>query len=91
MLSALLGDGAVVRHADGAVMRRGVVQVRKGDWKAVSFSASEPFQLYNITADIGEENDLASQFPDVVAELDAIAKAEHTPSVLFPVKDCRSS
>jgi len=48
--------------------------VRMGEWKAVSFFEGSPLQLYNLTADVGEENDISSKYPDVVAKMVAIAK-----------------
>lgn len=45
-----------------------------GEWKAVSFFEGSPLQLYNLTADVGEENDISSKYPDVVAKMVAIAK-----------------
>ena len=43
-----------------------------GDWKAVKNNpppSDGKWHLYNITADIGENNDLASQHPDVLKKL----------------------
>ncbi len=43
--------------------------IRKGDWKLIYFYKDEHFELYNITEDIGEENNLASAKPGKVEEL----------------------
>ena len=43
-----------------------------GDWKAVKNNppvSDGKWHLYNLTADIGENNDLASQHPDVLKKL----------------------
>ena len=43
-----------------------------GDWKAVKNNppiSDGKWHLYNITADIGENNDLASQHPDILKKL----------------------
>ncbi len=48
--------------------------VRKGDWKLVhQFWMEKPY-LYNLAKDIGEQNDLANERPDIVAELMAAHK-----------------
>ena len=65
--------------------------VRLGDWKAVSFFADQPLRLYNLSADIYEVHDLAGAHPDVVAQLAAIAKAQHVDSADFPVDNCTPS
>lgn len=65
--------------------------VRHGEWKAVSFFEDQPFELYNLTADIGETTDVSAQFPDVVAMMNKIAQQSHTDSILFPVQDCSAS
>jgi len=44
--------------------------LRKGDWKGVSFYAHQ-WELYNIAEDRCEQNDLAAQYPEKVAELSA--------------------
>ncbi|MCI0463525.1 MAG: sulfatase [Gemmataceae bacterium] len=42
--------------------------VRKGNWKLVK-DGSQPVQLFDLAADLGETRNLASQQPDVVQEL----------------------
>ncbi len=50
--------------------------VRKGNWKLVVAGATPP-QLFDLSKDIAEANDLAAQKPDVVKELsNALAKWE---------------
>ncbi|WP_289056181.1 arylsulfatase, partial [Carboxylicivirga marina] len=36
-------------------------------------------ELYDLSKDIGEENDLASQYPEIVKQIDEIMAKEHTP------------
>ncbi len=43
--------------------------LRIGDWKLVSNSTHDKFQLYKIQTDWKEENDLASEMPDKVEEM----------------------
>ena len=56
--------------------------VLKGDWKGVRRNVSRdpeaPIELYDLARDLGEENDLASRHPEIVREMEAIIKAEHT-------------
>ena len=43
--------------------------VRKGDWKLVYRMRTGALELYNLRTDIGEQHDLAAQYPDKVKEL----------------------
>ena len=43
--------------------------VREGDWKAVKDSRAGVWNLYNLSTDRSEENDLAATYPDVLKEL----------------------
>ena len=42
--------------------------IRDGDWKLLRFP-DRPAELYNLTEDIGEQENLAAQYPDVVRDL----------------------
>jgi arylsulfatase B len=44
--------------------------VRKGNWKLVKIG-HDPVQLFDLVTDVGEQNNLARQKPEVVQELDA--------------------
>ncbi len=59
------------------------VAVRMGDWKMISVKG-EP-RLYNLAEDIHEDNDIASEHPDIVKQMIEIANAEHTESEYFRV------
>ncbi len=41
-------------------------------------------ELYDIEADPHETRNVAADYPDVVARLDALMKSQHTPSAVFP-------
>jgi len=61
---------------------------RLGDWKAVRRDmkkGSEAIELYDLRADPGETRDLASEHPDVLAELRGVLEREHVDSPLFPL------
>ena len=41
----------------------------RGDWKLIEWFEDNRVELYNLRDDLGEQNDLAAQMPDKVAEL----------------------
>ncbi|MGB1724771.1 MAG: aryl-sulfate sulfohydrolase, partial [Limisphaerales bacterium] len=43
--------------------------IRDGDWKLIEFYHHEKFELYNLADDIGEQNDLAKERPQLVKKL----------------------
>ncbi len=57
--------------------------VRQGDWKLI-VKRGKP-ELYNLAEDIHEDNNIAASHPEKVAELVAIARAQHTPNPHFSV------
>ena len=68
--------------------------VRSGEWKLVRQNLNagpkadkQPTtELYNIATDPGETTDLAKQNPEYVEKLLAIARAQHIPSKLWPIR-----
>lgn len=60
--------------------------VRFGRWKGVRQPMfTGPIELYDLEADIGEENDVAAEHPDLVARIAAIMEAAHVPSPIWQV------
>jgi arylsulfatase A len=59
----------------------GQVAIRMGDWKGIRVNVRQnenaPWELYNLSADIGEQNDVASQHPEIIRKLTTIAEKEH--------------
>ncbi len=84
LVPTLLGKGKQKKHDhlywefyEGGGKRA----VLKGKWKAVRLNTFRkpdgPIQLYDITKDPSEEKDVASEHPEVVAEMARIMEAEH--------------
>jgi arylsulfatase A len=63
--------------------------VRMDNWKAVRLNVRQnrnaPIELYNLEADIAEQNDIANLHPDIVSRMDQIMHEAHIPSMLFPL------
>jgi len=61
--------------------------LRQGNWKLVQYnvgkSPSGSFELYNLTDDPSEKNDLAKKFPTRVAKLKELMLSERVPSAVF--------
>lgn len=62
----------------------GKMAVRKGNWKAVRLNVSRPektvTELYDLSNDLQEREDIASQHPDIVAEMAKIMESAHVRS-----------
>ena len=61
--------------------------VRMGDWKAVKYNVLQNpdarIELYDLSQDTGEANNVAADFPEVVAEMESILERARTPSEVF--------
>ncbi|MFC1565000.1 arylsulfatase [candidate division KSB1 bacterium] len=66
--------------------RRQNQAVRMGDWKAVRLKPSDRIQLYNLRYDIGEKEDVADRYPEIVDNIAEIMKNGRTESEHFPIK-----
>jgi hypothetical protein len=56
-----------------------------GDWKAVREKQNGPLELYDLSTDIGEKNNVAAEHPDVIGRLEAYFAQARTESVPWPV------
>jgi arylsulfatase A-like enzyme len=61
--------------------------VRMNQWKAVRMNMSKnpnsPIELYNVHQDIGEQENVAVQYPEVLKEISRIMNKEHISSRIF--------
>ena len=62
--------------------------LRKGDWKLVQYNVFDPektsTELYNLISDIGEENNVAAENPEIVKELLELMNSARIESDDFP-------
>lgn len=65
--------------------------VRRGKWKAVKLNcfdeSKSKVELYDLSVDIGEQNNIASEHPEIVKELLAIMEKEHVENPDFPFRE----
>ncbi|MEX2336501.1 MAG: arylsulfatase [Fulvivirga sp.] len=97
-LPTILGEKDQAKHDNlywEFVEQGGKQAVRKGDWKAVKVNVKEnpdaPIELYNLAKDLSEQNDVASQHPDIVKEMNAIMDKSHESNQLFPLFSSESN
>lgn len=54
--------------------------IRMGEWKAIEQPKGSPLRLYDLKSDLGEEEDLAPQKPELIAKAKDIMARANTPS-----------
>ncbi|MGI9458137.1 MAG: arylsulfatase [Aeoliella sp.] len=62
--------------------------IRKGDWKGVRQNTKKgksKLELYNLRDDPAESNNVASEHPEVVKQLEHILETDRTESEIFPL------
>ena len=81
----LLGEGEQEKHEFlyWEFHETNMMALRMGDWKLVVQNGN--CQLYDLVNDTHEDNNLAAQYPEVVAKMKEIIIREHTHSNLFNV------
>jgi arylsulfatase A-like enzyme len=60
--------------------------IRKGDWKAIRHDPRGKIELFDLSKDIGEKNNVADQHPEVVQEMQNILKTARTPHPIWSLK-----
>ena len=66
---------------------KGSIAVRINNWKAIKPNKNAPFELYNLSKDIQELDDVAAQHPEVLEQAKAYAKEAHTAPRIGKVLD----
>jgi arylsulfatase A-like enzyme len=61
--------------------------VRMGNWKAVKPNKARPFELYDLSKDLEELDDVADEHPDILEKMMIHAKNAHTPHLKGRVLD----
>ena len=81
----MLGEGEQEKHEFlyWEFHETNMMALRMGDWKLVVQNGN--CQLYDLVNDTHEDNNLAAQYPEVVAKMKEILLREHTHSDLFKV------
>ncbi|AQT68840.1 Arylsulfatase [Anaerohalosphaera lusitana] len=63
--------------------------IRKGDLKAIrrikKDRSKDTVELYNLTEDLTEQNDISKERPELVKEMVAIMENAHKPSTVYPL------
>lgn len=54
--------------------------VRMGNYKAVKSGKNKPFELYDLSNDIEEKNNIAPDNPEIVSKMKALAEQAHSPN-----------
>lgn len=89
VLPTLLGE---TQHLDDRFLywefyERGFQQAgRWREWKAIRQEPSGPISLYNLATDLGEEHDVATQQPEIVAQFQSQFRTSHVESPEFPLR-----
>ena len=64
--------------------------IRRGDWKYVSYNVADPamqtHELYDLSKDLGETQNLAEEYPEVLDKMKHILFRARVPSGEFPFK-----
>ncbi|MFK5973053.1 MAG: arylsulfatase [Flavobacteriaceae bacterium] len=64
--------------------------VRMGKWKAIQYGTKEALELYDLSVDRAESNNIATKYPYIIRELEDFLKTARTPSPYFPAKEYAS-
>jgi arylsulfatase A len=61
--------------------------VRHGNWKAVRHGLDQPLELYDLASDVGEQQDVAAQHPEVVEKIEEYLRGARTESERWAVTE----
>ncbi|QDU36009.1 Arylsulfatase precursor [Maioricimonas rarisocia] len=89
LVSYLKGDDAPQRDYFYWELHRGdaaVQAARFGDWKAVRNGFGKPIEIYDLSEDAAESNNLAEARPDLVKKAEEIFAEAHRPDPNWPLE-----
>ena len=58
--------------------------VRYGDFKALRLEQGKPLELYVVTKDLKEQNNVAAKYPQIIQRIEAYLERARTPSPYWP-------
>ena len=70
------------------IYERGFQQcARIGNWKGYRRGLEDPIEVYDLSKDPSEKNNIASEHPEIAAQLESVLIREHSPSPYFKAPD----
>ena len=66
-----------------------VQAIRKGNWKAVRHDPAKQTELYNLSKDVSEQKNIASQNHQIVSEMKQIFQIARTPHPIWHIKSSK--
>ena len=61
--------------------------VRLGEWKAIKQKPGGPIELYNLTDDVGEKNDISAGNSNIVAKAESLFSTARSPAPSWPLRE----
>lgn len=58
--------------------------IRKDNWKAIRYGINNKIELYNLTKDSRESNNVAAKYPDLIKSMDSLFKKSSNENNWFP-------
>jgi len=90
-LPTLLGNEQKQRQHDHLYWELGGRQgIRMGDWKLVRTRPGAKVELYNLAEDIGEQDDVGKENPEILAKMTEMLTTVRTESEVFPLPKPKS-